>query len=73
MTAVADKYISKSGRTAGYGQKEFTEDLICASEFLVWAEDQFIAGHTGKEAFRAMMRMLNMDPVPLRKIVKGEL
>ena len=72
MTGVADRYISKSGRTADYGKSEFTDDLITAASFLVWAEDQRFGGHTGREAFQAMMRMLDMDTRALRKIVKGE-
>ncbi|WP_187393790.1 hypothetical protein [Oceaniovalibus sp. ACAM 378] len=39
---------------------------------MVWAEDELSAEHTGKEAYRAMMRMLNMDRRPLHEIVKGE-
>ena len=72
MTQVADRYISKSGRTADYGKSDFTDDLITAASFLVWAEDQYFGGHTGREAFQAMMRMLDMDTRALRKIVKGE-
>ncbi len=72
MTQVADRYISKSGRTAEYGKDQFTDDLICAASFLVWAEDEYFAGHTGKEAYQAMMRMLNIDPRAIRKIVKGD-
>ena len=72
MSDVADRYISRSGRTADYGKAEFTDDLITAASFLVWAEDQHFGGHTGREAFQAMMRMLDMDTRALRKIVKGE-
>lgn len=72
MTKVADRYISKSGRTAGYGKSDFTDDLITASSFLVWAENEYFGGHTGKEAFQAMMRMLDMDTMALRKIVRCE-
>lgn len=67
MTEVADKYISKSGRTADYDRSAFTDDLMTASLFLFWAEDQYFGGHTGKEAFNAMCRMLDIDPIGLRK------
>lgn len=69
--SIADKYITPSGRTRRYGVAEFRDDLIVASEFLIWAEDEYFGGHTGKDAYRAMMRMLDMDPRPLRKIVRG--
>lgn len=72
MTKVADKYITKGGRTAEYDRDKFTDDLICAASFLVWAEDEIFGGETGKDAYRAMMRMLDIDPRAIRKIVKGE-
>lgn len=74
MSDVASRYISEGGRTADYGRDEFTTDLITASNFLCWAEDDgaFYAGHTAKEAFKAMCRMLDMDSVKLRKIAMGE-
>lgn len=72
MTDIADRYISKSGRTAAYDKAQFTSDLLCAASFLVWAEDAYFAGHTGKDAYQAMMRMLDLDPRALRKIVLGE-
>ncbi len=73
MTDIADRYISKGGRTADYGGKEFVEDLMVAADFLVWAESEYFGGHTGADAYLAMMRLLDMDPIPLRKIIKGEL
>lgn len=68
----ADQYISKGGRTPSYGKAEFTDDLLCASCFLVWAESEEFGGYSGREAYQAMMRMLDMDPIKLRKIVRGE-
>jgi hypothetical protein len=67
MTEIADKYISKSGRTAAYDRAAFTEDLLTASSFLYWAEEEYFGGHTGKDAFNAMCRMLDLDPIRLRK------
>lgn len=72
MGDVASRYISKGGRTASYGKKEWTEDLMCTAEFLVWAEDEFFAGYTGAEAFIAFCRLVDIDPIKLRKIMKGE-
>jgi hypothetical protein len=40
---------------------------MTAGLFLYWAEDEYFAGHTGKEAFNAMCRMLDIDPIGLRK------
>ena len=71
MNDTADRYISKGGRTADYGKKQFTDDLICAARFLVWAESEYWGGETGKDAYAAMMRMLDMDPIAVRKIVRG--
>ena len=67
MTEVADKYISKSGRPASYDRSAFTDDLITAGAFLYWAEDEYFGGRTGKEAFKALCRMLDIDPIGLRK------
>lgn len=71
--SIASKYISEGGRTAAYGKDQFCADLMVAAHFLVWAEDDYYGGHTGKDAYAAMMRMLDMDPIKLRKIIKGEL
>lgn len=70
MTEVADRYISKGGRTADYDMPAFADDLLVVSLFLAWAEDEYFAGHTGKEAFAAMCRMLNIDPIGLRKALR---
>lgn len=69
MTKVADKYIRKSGRTAAYDRDAFRDDLIAAASFLVWAKDEYFAGVTGEEAFTAMCRMLDIDPIGLRKAI----
>ena len=70
----ADRYISKGGRTLGYGRDEFAADLHTAVTFMCWAQDDgaYYAGHTAQEAFKAMCRMLDMDSVKLRKIAMGE-
>lgn len=77
MTAperIADKYIKPSGRTAEYGRDQFTDDLITATNFLAWAENDgaYYAGVDAGDALRAMCRMLDMDPIKLRKIAMGE-
>lgn len=73
MSEIADRYISRGGRAAAYGKDAFAEDLIVASNFLCWAEDDgaYFAGHTAQEAFKAMCRMLDIDSVALRKIAMG--
>lgn len=70
----ADQYISPGGRGRDYGQPQFTDDLICAASFLVWAEEDraFFGGERARDAYQAMMRMLDMDPIKLRKIIRGE-
>lgn len=70
----ADRYISRGGRTAGYDRDDFTDDLMCAAGFLIWAAEAgaFYDGHSAADAYRAMMRMLDMDPIRLRKIMMGE-
>lgn len=74
MTAVADQLISKSGRLASYGKAEFTADLVVVSSFLAWAEQdgEIFGGETAEEAFRSMCRLLDIDPIRLRKIALGE-
>ena len=70
----ADRYISKGGRTLGYGRDEFAADLHTAVTFMCWAQDDgaYYAGHTAQEAFKSMCRMLDIDSVKLRKIAMGE-
>lgn len=70
MTDIADRYISKGGRTASYDRSAFAEDLLTAGLFLIWAEDEYFGGHTGKDAFAAMCRMLDVDPIGLRKSLR---
>ena len=72
MADTASRYISKGGRTAAYGQSEWIDDLICVASFLVWAEHEYFAGYTGAESYQAMMRLIDRDPIELRKIVRGE-
>jgi hypothetical protein len=70
----ADKYISIGGRGPNYGRSDFSRDLICVASFLVWAEDsnEFFGGERAGDAYQSMMRLLDMDPIKLRKIVKGD-
>lgn len=72
MTKTADKYISKSGRTADYNEQSMKDDIFQLSLFLVWAEDEYFAGVEGKDAFRAFCRIHDIDTRELRKIIKGE-
>lgn len=69
---IADKYISESGRTRNYGPSSKIDDLICAASFLVWAEDQYFGGEKGSDAFRAMCRLVDVNPRKLRKVVRCE-
>lgn len=73
VESVADRYISKSGRTAEYGKSQFTDDLMEAGLFLAWAEEDgaSYAGVSAKEAMRAVCRMLDIDPRGLRKAIMG--
>ena len=71
--SVADSYISPSGRTPAYDRAAFTNDLLTASLFLTWAEDGggYYGGVSANDAFRAVCRMLDVDPIALRKIATG--
>lgn len=70
MTNIADRYISKGGRTKEYGREAAVDDLITVSSFLVWAEDEYFSGVTGKEAFQAFCCLIDIDPIALRKAIK---
>jgi hypothetical protein len=70
MTQVADRYITKSGRTAAYDRSAFADDLLVAGSFLAWAEEEYFGGQTGRDAFNAMCRMLDIDPIGLRKALR---
>lgn len=69
----ADRYISPGGRRPFYGRKEFVDDLMCASAFLIWAAEKgaHFGGYPAADAYQAMMRLLDMDPIKLRKITLG--
>lgn len=71
---IASRYISPGGRLDSYGKREAADDLMVAAGFLVWAEADGaeFGGHSAAEAFRAMCRMLDLDAIRLRKIMKGE-
>jgi len=71
---IADHYISPGGRTTNYDRRAFTDDLICASSFLVWAaqDGAFYGGERATDAYQAMMRLIDMDPIRLRKIILEE-
>ncbi|RWR30492.1 hypothetical protein D2T29_12540 [Sinirhodobacter populi] len=73
MGSVADKYVSPGGRLPGYGSADFTDDLLCATNFLAWAEqdDAIYGGENAQDAFKAVCRMLDMDMVRLRNIALG--
>lgn len=67
-----DAYISPGGRTPGYGKDEYVDDLIALSSFIAWQDDNALfGGHTGKEAWQAMCRLLDVHPVKLRQSMKG--
>lgn len=74
MGNIADKYIAPSGRTAKYDRAAYVSDLMAATSFMAWAEhdgEQF-GGVRAGDAFLAMCRMLDVDPIRLRKIAFGE-
>lgn len=70
---IADKYISKSGRTAKYGREAMVDDVVDAGSFLVWAEDDgaMYGGVEAKDALRAVCRLLDLDPRGLRRAIMG--
>lgn len=72
-TDIASRYISAGGRTPDYDRSCFTDDLMIAATFLVWAEEDgaYFGGHDAKEALKAMCRMLDIDSIGLRKAIKG--
>lgn len=74
MGDVASRYISRGGRTAGYDRDAYTEDLMSVAGFLAWAEDDgaFYGMVDAGDAFKAMCRLLDVDSVRLRKVMKGE-
>lgn len=69
--STADRYISKGGRTAGYGRSEATDDLMALALFLLWAEQDgaTYGGHDAREAFGAMCRILDIDKAGLRRAI----
>lgn len=73
MSDIADRYISKGGRTPDYDKTAYTNDLMTISGFLAWAEQDgaYFGGHEAKDAFKAMCRMMDMDIIELRNIMLG--
>ena len=74
MAELADKYVSKSGRTSKYDRAAVTDDLLAVGLFLVWAEDHgtSFAGIDATDALRAVCRLLDVDPRGLRKAIMAE-
>lgn len=73
MSDIADKFISRGGRTAEYSRTDYVADMVTAASFLAWAEDDgaMFGGETAKDAFMAFCRLLDVPAVKLRKTVTG--
>lgn len=71
---IADRFISRGGRTPSYDRAAYVEDLIDVSSFLAWAEQEgeTFGGVSAGQAFRAMYRLVDVDVIGLRKAAMGE-
>ena len=70
---IADRYIEPGGYLPGERRERATDDLLCVASFIGWHDDNHMrGGYRADEAFRALCRLLNVQSVGLRKIVRGE-
>ena len=69
----ADRYIERGGYLPGERRERFPADLLVVASFLAYCDPkEIMGGETAGDAFLALCRILNFDPVELRKVVKGE-
>lgn len=70
---IADRFISRGGRTLNYDRDAYVSDFIDLSSFLAWAEDggEMFGGVEARDAFRAMCRLLDVDVIALRRAALG--
>lgn len=74
MVDTASRYITPSGRTANYDRAAYVDDMVTFASFMAWAEHEgeYFGGATAGDAFKAACRMLDVDPIKLRKIALGD-
>lgn len=71
--AKADKYVERGGYIRGERRSGVPDDLLAAASFIAWHDDNRMhGGVTAKDAFQSFCRLLNFDPIQLRKIVRGQ-
>lgn len=69
----ADRYIERGGYQKGKRAAQVPDDLVTLMSFLVWHDpNEIMGGQKAGEAFLAACRLLNLEPVAMRKIMKGE-
>jgi hypothetical protein len=71
---IADKYISRGGAVhRQYDRKAQVDDLIVLGCFVGWRDPhEWSGGYRADDAWAAMCRLLDMDPVAFRKGILGE-
>lgn len=70
---VADKYIERGGYMPGERRENVAGDILALLSFIEWHEpDDMWGGYRAREAFDAACRLLMLEAVEMRKIVKGK-
>ncbi len=69
----ADRYIERGGYQMGKRAAQVPDDVITLMSFLAWHDpNEIMGGSKAGEAFLAACRLLNLEPVAIRKIMKSE-
>ena len=72
-TRTANKYVEPGGYIHGERDKALAGDLLTFLSFIAWHDDNHMqGGYRANEAFLAACRVLALDPVEMRKVVRGE-
>jgi hypothetical protein len=70
---IANKYVEPGGYVRGERDKAVAGDLLAFLSFIAWHDDSHMqGGYRAREAFLAACRVLALDPVEMRRIVRGE-
>ncbi len=69
----ANKYVEPGGYVHGERPKRAAGDLLAVLKFIAWHDDNDLwGGERAGEAFKALCRLIELAPVEMRKIVRGE-
>lgn len=69
----ADRYVERGGYVRGERRDRVADDILAVALFIGWHDpDDIMGGERADEAFAAFCRVVNLEQVELRKIIRGD-